>query len=116
MDEPIEAPEPPSTISDELIEELDELTAPELRSVISYARDRVDYLDAQISEFVEQNDDEEIVRVEDHNLYTIVVKGETCEEGCEDCPHDPHVYVVTIEPELDGERHLHWEDLGRMLG
>ena len=115
MDESIEAPDPPATISEELIEEIDALTAPELRSVIKYARSRVDYLEAPISEFIEPDDDEEILRVENHDLYTTVVKGERCEEGCEDCPHDPHVYVVTIEHDIDGERHLHWEDLGRML-
>lgn len=116
MDESIEAPEPPSTISEELIEELDALTPPELRSVITYARARVNHLEAPISEFIEPDEEEEIIRIEDYDLYTVVVKGESCEEGCEDCPHDLHVYVVTIKRDLDGERHLHWEDLGGMLG
>lgn len=115
MDEPIEAPEPPSSLSDDLVEAIDELTALELRSVIEYARARVDYLQAPISDLIEPADDEEIVRIDDQDIYTIVVKGEKCDEGCADCPHDPHVYVVTIEPGIDGGRHLHWEDLGGML-
>lgn len=116
MDQPIAAPDPPSRISDELIEALDALSAPELRSVLKYIRARVEYLEAPIAELVELDDDEEIVRIDEYDLYTVVVKGERCEEGCDDCPHDPHVYVVTIEPEQDGERHLHWEDLGPQLG
>ena len=116
MDEPIDAPEPPSNVSDELIEDIDALTAPELRSFLKYVRSRLEYLEAPISDFIEAGENEEILRIEEYDLYTVVVKGERCEEGCEDCPHDPHVYVVTIEPDLDGERHLHWEDLGGMLG
>ena len=115
MDEPIEAPEPPATVPEALVEELDSLSARELRSVITYARSRVEYLETPIRDLIDPDDDEEILRIEDRDLYTVVVKGENCEEGCADCPHDPHVYVVTIEPDLDGERHLHWEDLGGML-
>lgn len=115
MDEPITAPEPPSNVSEELVDELDSLSAPELRSVLKYVRSRVEHLEAPISELVEAGPDEEIVRIDEYDFYTVVVKGQRCEDGCEDCPHDPHVYVVTIEPNLDDERHLHWEDLGGML-
>lgn len=116
MDQPIDAPEPPSNVPDELIEEIDALTAPELRSFLKYVRSRLEYLEAPIADFIEPGEDEEIVRIDEYDLYTVVVKGERCEEGCADCPHDPHVYVVTIEPDIDGERHLHWEDLGSVLG
>lgn len=116
MDQPIDAPDPPPRISDELIEDLDALTAPKLRSVLKYVRSRLEYLEAPIADLIDLDDDEEILRIDDYDLYTVVVKGERCEVGCDDCPHDPHVYVVTIEPDRDGERHLHWEDLGGMLG
>lgn len=115
MDEPIEAPDPPANVPKALIEELDSLTTRELHSVIKYARSRVEYLETPIPDLIDPEDDEEIIRVEQNELYTVVVKGENCEEGCEECPHDPHVYVVTIEPELGGGRHLHWEDIGRMM-
>ena len=116
MDEPIDAPEPPDDLPEELIDAVDDLSTDELVSLVSYARARVDYFETPIAELIEPEDDEEIVRIDEYDLYTVVVKGERCEAGCEECPHDPHVYVVTVEREVDGGRHLRWEDLGPMLG
>lgn len=115
MDEPIDAPEPPSDVPADVVDGVDALNARELRSLVTYVRSRIEYLERPISEFVEPGDDEEILRVEDDELYTVVVKGTRCEDGCDECPHDPHVYVVTLEPDVDGDRRLHWEDLGRLL-
>ena len=115
MDQPIDAPEPPTNLSEELIKEIDSLSAQDLRTLVKYARYRIEYLETPIPDLIEPDDDEEIIRIEEYDIYTIVVKGEKCEESCEDCPHDPRVFVVTIEPEMDGERHLHWEDIGPML-
>lgn len=116
MDEPIDSPEPPSNLPEELVDEIDSLTAPELRQLLKYARSRIEFLETPVAELIEPGEDEEILRIDEYDLYTVVVKGEKCDEGCEACPHDPHVYLITIEPDLEGQRHLHWEDLGRMMG
>ena len=115
MDEPIDAPEPPSGLSEDITEVVDQLPSKELRSLIKYAGARLRHLEKPISELIEAGEGEEIVRIEDRNLYTIVVKGKQCAKGCQNCPHDPQIYVVTLEWEPDGSRHLHWEHIGQVI-
>lgn len=115
MDEPIDAPKPPSDLSEDATEVVDQLPPKELRSLIKYAGARLRHLETPISELVEAGEGEELVRVEDKDLYTVVVKGKQCAEGCQDCPHDPDVYIVTLEWEPDGSRHLHWRNIGKVV-
>lgn len=112
MDESIEAPEPHSDLPEELIAEIDELSVTELRPLAEYVQARIQYMESPISELIEPEDDEEILRVEDSLLYTIVVKRKKSDAGREDGPHEARVYVVTIEPDMEGGRHLHWNDIG----
>lgn len=115
MDQPIEGPDPPADLPSPVVEEVERLRPEKLRSLIEYARDRLDYLEAPTTEFIEPAEGEEIVRIDERDLYTIVVKRTVCEEGCEDCPHRPQAYVVTKDPDYDGGQHLHWVYIGDVL-
>lgn len=116
MDEAIDPPEPPTALPEHLTEAVEDLTPRELRSLVEFTRARLEHLEKPIPELIEVGEDEEIVSVDDYDVYTVVVKGQRCAEGCDECPHNPRAYVVTIEHDAEGERRLHWEDIGRTLG
>lgn len=108
-------PAPPTELPEEVADALTSLSATQLRELIEYAQSRLRFLEGPISEFIEPADDEEILRVEDYGYYAVVVKRGGTGEGGESSTEPPHVYVVTIEPEQEGGRHLHWADLGRVI-
>lgn len=114
MDEPIDTPEPPSNLPDGLVEEINALNPQELRSLVSYGQARLNHYETPISELIEPGEGEEIIRIEDRDLYTIVVKRLKSQDENGGDP-EPHVFIVTIEPDLEGGRHLHWEDIGRVF-
>lgn len=107
-------PDAPSVLSPGLVEEIDELGEAELRAVIDYARRRQQHLHSTITEQIEPAPGEELVRVEEREGYTEVLKREPCGEDCPDCPHGPYLYHVHEEKRPDGERKLHWRYLGQV--
>lgn len=103
----------PSDLPDDLADELSQLTASELRAVVSYAKSLLPGLPT-VEDLLEELPGEEIVEVEDENGYTKVVKRQPCVQGCAECPHGPYLYHVQVarSPE-DGEQpSLHWEFIG----
>jgi len=109
-----EAPAPPRELPPEAIEVLGRLTEAELRAAIDYARARREYAHPEITAQIKPNLGEEIVRIEERQGYTEVVKRQTCPDGCTDCPHGPFLYHVREELRPEDGTHLHWVYLGRI--
>ena len=97
----------------DLIEGLADLDESQLRDISAYVQDLIHHDQSTVRNLLDEADDEHVVRVEDRNGYTEVVKTQECSEGCEDCPHGPFVYHVTREIHPDGSEHLHWSFIGR---
>lgn len=106
-------PAPPESLGSEVVEQLSDLSAQELREAVLYGQELLQYR-KQTTPRIEPKPGEEYVRVEDHDGYTLVVKREPCGEGCDDCPHGPYVYHVTEEKMPSGERRTHWALIGRV--
>lgn len=111
-----ERPVAPSTLPDDIVEAIDNLNEAQLRAVIDYAQDRMRFVHPSVTEQIEAREGEEIVRIEERNGYTEVVKRQPCAEGCTNCPHGPYLYHVNEEQRPDGSAHLHWTYLGRIQG
>lgn len=111
MDEPLEPPERPDSLSKELLDIVEGLSPRNLQELLEFTRSRLQYLETPVSELVESQEDEEIVRVEDFDYYTVVLKRNIHDDESE----APHLYVVTREREPGGDHRLHWEDLGRVM-
>jgi len=109
--------EPPvasGTLPDDVVEHIDDLDEAQLRAVIDYAQDRIRFVHPDVTEQIEAREGEEIVRIEERNGYTEVVKRQPCAEGCDNCPHGPYLYHVREERRPDGSTSLHWTYLGRI--
>jgi len=114
MDGEAEEPVAPTELRAEAVALIDDLSEAELRATIEYARDRLQFVHPEVTEQIEARDGEEIVRIEDRGAYTEVVKRQPCATGCDECPHEPILYHVTEERQLDGTTDLHWTYLGRV--
>lgn len=108
------SPIAPSTLPDEAVAVLDDLSEAELRAAIDYARDRLRFAHPSTVDQIEEQEGEAIDRIEKRNGYTEVVKRQPCTKGCDDCPHGPYLYHVHEEQHPDGSTHLHWTYLGRI--
>jgi hypothetical protein len=107
-------PDPPEVLPTGLVQELQNLSDHELREVISYSGDLIEYHDEELISEIDADDEEEIVRVEERDGYTEVVKRVPCGENCEECPHGPYLYHVRPIPEQEGDDHLQWQFIGRI--
>ena len=114
MDGEAEEPGAPSVLRADAVALIDNLGEAELRAVIEYARERLQFVHPNVSEQIEAREGEEIVCVEDRGSYTEVVKRRPCVDGCDECPHEPILYHVTKERQPDGTTSLHWGYLGRV--
>jgi len=111
----------PDDISDELAAHLQESTNQELREIIHYAQQLLteqpsltDELEARDDEEIVPRDGEEIVRMEDHGDYTLVVVERSDETGE---AHGRFAYRVRLEPGFEGaDDRYRWHYLGRMYG
>jgi len=105
-------PTPPDDLSEALIQRIDALELPELKSLLSYVEQRIDALRTPIEEEIEANAAGEVLDIENHGAYAIVRKH----------PPDPDddgvnkeitsLYHVRREPQFDGTESLHWAYLG----
>lgn len=102
--------EPP----DRLVEILDELDAPTLRGVRSYAEQRLDDLRPPLEELIRSEADGEIVDIDDRGAYTLVRKCPPVGAESETTSRPLHLYRVKREERLDGEETLHWSYLGEV--
>ncbi|WP_396612549.1 zinc ribbon domain-containing protein [Haloferax sp. S1W] len=112
MDDSNEGPVPPNTLSDALIQRIDSLALPELKSVLSYVEHRIESLRTSIEEEIEASAAGEVLKIADHGAYALVRKH----------PPDPDrsgvdtdrvsLYHVRREHRMDGTESLHWAYLG----
>ncbi|MEF8813205.1 MAG: hypothetical protein V5A55_05245 [Halovenus sp.] len=108
-----EAPTPPEGLPDDIVADLDQLTPEELRKTIIHARELLQSHE-EVESPVGPNAGEDIIRVDEREGYTEVVKQVTCGEGCEDCPHGPYLYHVREEQRPEGGTHTNWTFLGEV--
>ena len=114
MDEPVEEPTPPSNLPDEVVKAATSMSPLQLRQLIEFAQSRLQFTEMSISDLIEPQEDEEIVRMKDYGYYTVVIKRKKATSD-HNPAEPPHAYVVTLEPEPEGGHHIHWEDLGQVI-
>lgn len=95
-----------------LVADLNELDQAELRAVRDYVAERLASRRPSIADKIEPAPGEDMVDVIEHGSSTLVVKRQPCADGCEDCPHGPHLYRVRREVPPSGNTELHWSYLG----
>jgi len=105
-------PTPPNDLSKALVQRVDALELPQLKSLLSYIEQRIETLRTPIEEEIEANAAGEVLDIENHGAYAIVRKH----------PPDPDsdgantdivsLYHVRREPQIDGTESLQWAYLG----
>ncbi|GAA0718702.1 hypothetical protein J2744_001525 [Halorubrum trapanicum] len=111
MTDTSERPTPPEGLPPNLVNALTDCSPGELRKAIVHAQELLHYHgEAELPVAAEDNED--IVRVTEHEGYTEVVKQFRCADGCDECPHGPYLYHVTEEPQPDGSHKVHWSFMG----
>lgn len=108
-----EEPTPPEGLPDDIVARLTELSPEQLRKTIVHAQELLRSRD-EVDPPVEGVPDEDILRMEERDGYTEVVKQLYCPEGCSDCPHGPYLYHITEEPRPEGGTHTHWTFIGKV--
>ncbi|WP_076610425.1 hypothetical protein [Natronorubrum thiooxidans] len=106
-------PTPPEGLPDQLVLELHQLNAQELRKTIIHAQELLSFQNESPSP-VEPNPGDDILQVTEHDGYTEVVKRVFCSEGCDDCPHGPYHYYVTQEHHPNGTEKPYWRFIGKI--
>ena len=108
-----ERPTPPEGLPEEIVSDLNRLTAEELHKTIVHAQELLQSASTHRSP-VEPKPGDDVVRVTEHEGYTEVVKWVRCGEDCGDCPHGPYLYHVTEEPQPEGGEKQHWTFIGEV--
>lgn len=107
-------PEPPAAVPASVSESVRELSDHQLRELMDYCGALLQFHEQQLREEIEAGPGEELVRVEEREGYTEMVKRIPCGEDCENCPHGPYLYHVRTVPDEEGGSHLSWRFIGRM--
>ena len=100
--------EPP----DALVEILDNLDAPTLRTVLTHVEQRLDDLRPTLPEVIRSETGGEIVDITDSGPYTLVRKHPPSGDSSDAGSQPLFLYRVKREKQLNGERSLHWSYLG----
>jgi len=108
-----DSPTPPEGLPDQLVADLDELSADGLRKAIIYAQELLRAQEEPDSP-VDPGPGEDILRVTEYDGYTEVVKQFRCTDGCDECPHGPYLYHVTEEVHPSGDTHTKWSLIGKV--
>ena len=104
--------DPPEDVPEELIGVLTDSADSQLREIISYAQQLLRE-HPPITDAVESRHGEELVRVEDHDAYTIAIVARPDEP---DEARGPFAYRVKWEPGIDDERgRYRWHYLGKVF-
>jgi hypothetical protein len=99
-------------LPDALVDVLDGLNAPALRSVRVHVEQRLDELRPTLREMVRSEADCEIVDIIDDRPYTLVRKYRSPGGSSDAAPRTLSLYRVKRETQLDGEVTLNWSYLG----
>lgn len=106
-------PTPPEGLPERIAAELRDLSPEDLRRTIVHARELLQHREDAPPQ-VELNPGEDVIRIDERDAYTEVVKMVPCADGCEDCPHGPYLYHVTEEQRPEGGTHTHWMFIGEV--
>lgn len=105
-------PTPPDDLSETLIQRIDALELPELKSLLSYIERRIESLRTSIEAEIEANAAGEILEIENHGGYALVRKHPPDPDGPGVNTDITSLYHVRREHQLDGTESLHWAYLG----
>jgi len=105
-------PVPTDDLPETLIERIDALELPELKSLLSYVERRIESLRTSIEAEIEANAAGEILDIENHGGYALVRKHPPDPEGPGVDTDITSLYHVRRDPGLDGAESLHWAYLG----
>ncbi|WP_424016308.1 zinc ribbon domain-containing protein (plasmid) [Halorientalis pallida] len=103
---------PPDDLSETLIQRIDALELPELKSLLSYIEQRIESLRTPIEAEIEANAAGEVLEIENHGAYALVRKHPPDPDGPGVNADITSLYHVRRESHLDGTESLHWAYLG----
>ena len=103
----------PEDVSEEVTTALEGSSDSQLREIIHYAQQLLrDH--PPLTEAIEAREGEELVRMEDHGAYTVVIVERPDETGE---ARGPFAYRVKWEPDIDdGDGQYKWHYLGKVHG
>ncbi|WP_202935213.1 hypothetical protein [Halorussus amylolyticus] len=107
-----EDPTPPDGLPETLLQRIDALELPELKSLLSYIEGRVESLRTPIETEIEANAAGEILEIETHGAYALVRMHPPDPDDSGVNTDITSLYHVRREPQLDGTESLHWVYLG----
>ena len=105
-------PTPPDGLPQNLIQRVDALELPELKSLLSYTERRIESLQTPIEAEIEADVAGEVLEVEDHGAYALVRQHPPNADGPGVNTNITSLYHVRREPQYDGTESLHWAYLG----
>lgn len=104
-------PDPSKGLPDLVISELEQSSDRQLRTIIHYAQDLL-HQRHDPTTALEPREGEEILRMDDHGPYTLVIVKRTDVTGLN---QGPFAYRVKYEPSIEGdEGKFRWRYLGRV--
>lgn len=99
-------------LPDRLVERLDTLEPPELRTVHKYVEQRLESSHPPIEEQIREEAAGDVLSIETDRIYTLVKMRPPSQEESNTNSQPVSLYHVTRERHLDGEEALHWSFLG----
>lgn len=112
MSDANEDPTPPDDLPQKLIQRIDALELPELKSLLSYIERRIESLRTPIEAEIEADAAGEVLKIENHGAYALVRKHPPDPDGPGVNTDITSLYHVRREPRFDGTESLHWAYLG----
>ncbi|WP_280584995.1 zinc ribbon domain-containing protein [Halorubrum sp. Boch-26] len=112
MSDTNEDPTPPDDLPQKLIQRVDALELPELKSLLSYIERRIESLRSPIEAEIEADAAGEVLEIETHGAYALVRQHPPDPDGPGVNTDITSLYHVRREPQYDGTESLHWAYLG----
>lgn len=102
--------DPPADVPEEIVDALEASSDAQLREIVHYAQQLLQE-HPPLTDAIEAREGEDLVRMEDHGDYTIVVVERPDATGA---ARGPFAYRVKWEPDIDGEKEgkYRWHYLG----
>lgn len=112
MSDETDEPTPPPALSASLIQQIDALELPELKSLRTYVEQRIASRRSPIESDIEADAAGEILAIEPHGEYALVRMHPPDTDGTGVNTAITSIYHVRRESQLDGTETLHWAYLG----
>ena len=104
-------PTPPEDLSESLVQRINALELPALKSLLSYVEQRIESLRTPIEAEIESSAAGKVLEIENHGGYALVRQHPPGPDGGVNT-EITLLYHVRREPQYDGSESLHWEYLG----